>query len=205
VDACIIRYNAGNCASVANALARFGAHAVISDDPAVIAAAPRVIFPGVGEAASAMAYLRARGLDRVIMNVTQPFLGICLGLQLLCEASDERDTACLGVFPNRVRRFVDPAPMPKLGRSRLKVPHMGWNTVAVDRSRKGADVAGPGGQHFYFVHGYAADVGPATVATTDYGGPFSAILARDNFLAVQFHPEKSGTAGAALLQRFMGR
>ena len=189
MDVCIIKYNAGNCASVANALARLGIAATVSDDPELIRGAPRVIFPGVGHAATAMTYLRARGLDRVISSLSQPFLGICLGLQLLCEASEEGDTACLGIFPHRVRRFT----------GSLKVPHMGWNDVALAGSGLGA-----GTHYFYFLHGYRADTGPCTVATGDYGGDFSAIMRRDNYLAVQFHPEKSGKAGANLLREFAG-
>lgn len=189
MDVCIIKYNAGNCASVANALARLGVTARVSDDPTVIAAAPRVILPGVGHAAAAMTHLRNRGLDRVIRGLRQPFLGICLGLQLLCEASEEGDTACLGIFPHRVRRFAGP----------LKVPHMGWNDVSLAGTGLGA-----GTHYYYFLHGYRADTGPCTLATCDYGGTFSAIMRRDNFLAMQFHPEKSSRAGAALLGSFVG-
>jgi imidazole glycerol-phosphate synthase subunit HisH len=195
MDVCLIRYNAGNCASVLNALGRIGAHAEVSDDPAVLRAAPRVIFPGVGEAASAMAHLRERGLDQVIRSLTQPFLGICLGLQLLCEHSEERDTLCLGVFPHKVRRY-----RPAAG---VKVPHLGWNTVTqtVPGSPLTTGTAAP--VHFYYLNGYRADVGPCTVATTDHGGTFSAMLAKGNFFAAQFHPEKSATAGQALLARFL--
>jgi imidazole glycerol-phosphate synthase subunit HisH len=193
MDVCIIKYNAGNCASVANTLARIGSRAVVSDDPAVIRAAPRVIFPGVGEAASAMAYLEARGLDDVIRRLTQPFLGICLGLQLLCSRSEERDTRCLGIFPNVVRRFPP-------GLAGIKVPHMGWNQVASDKAALLPADATP---YFYFLHSFYADLGPATVATARHGVAFSAALTKDNFQAVQFHPEKSGAAGEALLRRFV--
>ncbi len=195
MDVCIIKYNAGNCASVLNALARIGVSAEVSDDPDVIRRAPRVIFPGVGEAASAMAHLRARGLDQVIRSLTQPFLGICLGLQLLCEHSEERDTACLGIFPNRVRRFA--------GGGGLKVPHMGWNRVASTVAGDERLPAAASQPYFYFLHGYYADIGPATIATATHGETFSAMLAKDNFLAVQFHPEKSSGAGQAVLNRFV--
>lgn len=184
----IIKYNAGNTASVTNALLRLGITPTITDDAAEIRAASRVIFPGVGHAQPAMAYLRERELDEVIRSLTQPFLGICLGLQLLCEWSEEGDTACIDVYPHKVRRF---------GGSE-KVPHMGWNQVPLDGTG-----LGEGTHRFYFLHAYRADLGRDTVATCDYGGPFSAIMRKDNFLAVQFHPEKSGEAGARLLQGFL--
>jgi imidazole glycerol-phosphate synthase subunit HisH len=184
----LIKYNAGNTASVTNALERLGVTPLITDDPDKIAAASHVILPGVGHAGSAMAYLKARGLDAVVRSVTKPFLGICVGLQLLCDRSEEGDTRCIGVFGEKVRRFPPGE----------KVPHMGWNQVALDGTG-----LGHGTKRFYFLHSYAAETGPDTIATCDYGGPFSAIMRKDNFLAVQFHPEKSGTAGAALLERFL--
>jgi len=184
----IIKYNAGNTASVTNALLRQGLTPIITDTAAEIRAASHVIFPGVGHAQPAMAYLRERGLDAVIRSLTQPFLGICLGLQLLCDWSEEGNTNCIGVYPTSVRRFVGSE----------KVPHMGWNTVPL------ADTGlGDGVHRYYFLHAYRADLGPDTIATCDYGGAFSAIMRKRNFLAVQFHPEKSGKAGAALLQRFL--
>ena len=184
----IIRYNAGNTASVTNALLRQGITPLITDDPAEIRAASHVIFPGVGHAQPAMAYLRERGLDEVIRGLTQPFLGICLGLQLLCVWSEEGDTRGIGIFSEEVRRF---APGPK-------VPHMGWNTVPLEASGLGL-----GHPRFYFLHAYRADLGAHTAAACNYGAPFSAIMRKDNFLAVQFHPEKSSKAGAALLARFI--
>jgi len=184
----IIKYNAGNTASVTNALLREGLAPVITDDAAEIRAASHVIFPGVGHAQPAMAYLRERGLDAVIRSLTQPFLGICLGLQLLCDWSEEGDTACIGIYGTKVRRFV----------GAQKVPHMGWNTVPLDGTS-----LGEGTRRFYFLHAYRADLGADTIATCDYGGAFSAIIRKRNFLAVQFHPEKSGKAGAALLKRFL--
>jgi imidazole glycerol-phosphate synthase subunit HisH len=191
---CIIKYNAGNCASVANSLARIGCTAVVSDDPATIRSASHVIFPGVGEAASAMAHLKDRGLDAVIRSLTQPFLGICLGLQLLCTRSEERETDCLGIFPQVVRRFGgDPS---------CKVPHMGWNQVT-SAAVPAFALLQTGCAYYYFLHSFRADLGPATVATCQHGELFSAALSRDNFHAVQFHPEKSGADGQALLQRFI--
>ena len=184
----IIKYNAGNTASVTNALLRLGITPQITDEPAEIRAASHVIFPGVGHALPAMAYLRERGLDQVIRSLTQPFLGICLGLQLLCEASEEGETACIGIFKSRVRRFPPGQ----------KVPHMGWNTVPLAGTG-----LGEGTPRYYFLHAYRADVGADTVAECDYGGAFSAIMRKGNFLAAQFHPEKSGKAGAALLRRFV--
>lgn len=202
----ILRYNAGNVRSVAFALQRLGVESLLTDDPAALRAASHVIFPGVGEASSAMAYLRERGLDEVIRSLTQPVLGICLGLQLLCESSTENDTGCLGIFPHRVLKF-EPGP------ARLKVPLIGWNTVthSVPDARADAPAAGHaslfGGisqqAHFYFVHSYYADLGPDTCARTDYGCTFSSALARDNFRAVQFHPEKSADNGARLLENFL--
>jgi len=184
----IIKYNAGNTASVSNALARLGITPTITDNPAEIRAATHVIFPGVGHAQPAMAYLRERGIDKVIRGLTQPFLGICLGLQLLCEWSQEGDTDCIGIYATKVRRFG----------AGEKVPHMGWNTVPL----LGTGL-GEGTRRFYFLHAYRADLGPDTIATCDYGGEFSAVMRKGNFLAVQFHPEKSGRAGAALLQKFI--
>jgi imidazole glycerol-phosphate synthase subunit HisH len=184
----IIKYNAGNTASVTNALLRMGVTPLITDDAAEIRAASHVIFPGVGHALPAMAYLRERGLDTVIGSLTQPFLGICLGLQLLCSWSEEGNTTSIGIFSEKVRRF---APGPK-------IPHMGWNQVHL----RGTGL-GDGSPRFYFLHAYRADAGPNTLATCDYGGAFSAIMRKDNFQAVQFHPEKSGAAGATLLERFI--
>ncbi len=189
----IVKYNAGNVRSVIHALERLGVRAVASDLPGEIASADRVIFPGVGEASSAMEWLRERGLDRVIAGLRQPVLGICLGMQLMCEGSEEGDTECLGIFPVRVRRFDSAAG--------LKVPQMGWNDLHRMRSPlfEGLDE----GAFVYFVHGYYAPLCEATIATADYGGEYSAALGRDNFHAVQFHPERSGAVGHTILRNFI--
>jgi glutamine amidotransferase len=194
----VVKYNAGNIQSVLFALERLGAEAVWTDDPALLRRADRVIFPGVGEASSAMHYLRERGLDTVIRSLQQPVLGICLGLQLFCRHSEEQDTDCLGIFDLTVRRF--PAPGANTA-DPLKVPHMGWNTL---RDLRGPLFAGlEDGEFVYFVHSFFAESSPEAVATTDYGLPFSAGLQHDNFYAVQFHPEKSGLAGQRILQNFL--
>lgn len=197
MDVVIIKYNAGNIESVSNALLRLGITAEITADKARIMAADRVIFPGVGEAANTMAYLKAHGLDRVITSLTQPVLGICLGLQLMCSFSEERNTRCLGIFDEVVKRFV-PAP----GREFIdKVPHMGWNAIY---NQKG-ELFAPGmeNQYVYFVHSYYAEPGEHTSALCDYMKPFSAALQKGNFYATQFHPEKSGNVGSAMLENFI--
>lgn len=187
----VVRYNAGNIQSVRHALRRLGVDPLVTDDPAQLRAADRVIFPGVGEASSAMRYLRERGLDGVLRELQQPLLGICLGLQLLCTHSEEADTPCLGVFPESVRRFPPGD----------KIPHIGWNTIT---GLSGPLFDGVGeGAHVYFVHGYHADIGASTVATATYIVPFSAALQRGSVHAVQFHPEKSGEVGARILQNFL--
>lgn len=199
----IVRYNAGNVQSVIFALHRLGVEPTLTDNPDELRAADRVIFPGVGEARSSMAYLRERGLDAVIRSLTQPVLGICLGLQLLCEHSEENDTACLGVFPHRVRKFRSSPGTPGPGGEapRLKVPQIGWNRVRHDG--KGVFTGVEAEPYMYFVHSYYAETGPVTVAETEYGVPFSSGMRRDNFHAVQFHPEKSADPGAALLRAFL--
>lgn len=188
----IIRYNAGNTESVANALARLGIEPTLTDSPEAIAAADRVIFPGVGEASTAMDYLRRRRLDVLIPALTQPVLGICLGMQLLCSRSEEGDTECLGVVDSTVRRFESDT---------LKVPHIGWNRIRSLTSPlfRGIDE----GVHMYFVHGYYVEFGPATTATCEYAGDFSAAVQSRNFHAVQFHPEKSGIVGERILRNFL--
>ncbi len=189
----IIKYNAGNVQSVRYALERLGLSPVLSDDPDVIRAADKVIFPGVGEASTAMRYLRAAGLDRLLPTLRQPVLGVCLGLQLMCRHSEENDTPGLGIFDVAVRRF-----RPQHGE---KVPHMGWNTLCAGQTPLLADL--PPEAYVYFVHSYRADLSPYTVAQTVYVEPFSAMLQRDNFYAAQFHPEKSGPVGAQLLANFV--
>ncbi len=188
----IIKYNAGNTASVANALGRLGIEPLIADDAETLRSADKVIFPGVGEASTAMKYLRDRGLDTVITSLTQPVLGICLGMQLLCASSEENDTKCLGVVPNRVRKFESQS---------LKIPHVGWNTVR-DLSSNIFDGI-EGGEHLYFVHGYYVEPGKETTAMCEYEVKFSAAVEHRNFYGVQFHPEKSGDAGQRILENFL--
>jgi glutamine amidotransferase len=191
----IIKYNAGNIQSVLFALERIGAEAQVTDDPEMIVRADKVIFPGVGEASSAMAYLRERKLDLVIKDLKQPVFGVCLGMQLLCLHSEENDTDCLGVFNQQVKKFE-----PGLD-ARLKVPHMGWNTIYGLQSGLFNTVAE--NSYCYFVHGYYADLGENTIAKTDYVQPFSSALRKNNFYGVQFHPEKSARAGEQILKNFI--
>lgn len=195
----IIDYGAGNIRSVANALERAGADYCLTADAAVIQAADHVVLPGVGEAAWAMERLRQRGLDRLVPALRQPVLGICIGLQLMCAGSEEGDVRCLGLFDTEVRRLS--AVPDGDGGGRLKVPHVGWNTVEQPRGPLFEGL--PGGTFFYYVHSFAADVCAATAARTVYGRPFAAALSCGNFHGVQFHPEKSGAAGARLLENFL--
>ncbi|MCB9185275.1 MAG: imidazole glycerol phosphate synthase subunit HisH [Flavobacteriales bacterium] len=231
----VVKYNAGNIRSVMNALHRLGADATVTDDPVLLRKADKVIFPGVGEASSAMRYLRDRGLDEVLKNLNQPFLGICLGLQLMCKHSEEGDTDCLGIFTENVKRFPS---------GKVNVPHMGWNNCnelkgplfevstpsplrgtppfkgesllserTLDQGassppseRRGVP-QGRGGyfenSDFYFVHSYYAELGSQTTAKCEYILPFSAALQKDNFHAVQFHPEKSADVGQKLIKNFL--
>ncbi|MEJ2053774.1 MAG: imidazole glycerol phosphate synthase subunit HisH [Calditrichaceae bacterium] len=187
----IIKYNAGNIHSVRLALQREGIEPLVTDDPVQIRNAEKVIFPGVGEASTAMAYIRKKGLDEVILNLKQPFLGICLGLQLMCDYSEENDTACLGIFNSRVKKFP-----PK-----DKVPHMGWNAITDLSSGIFKNIEN--GSFVYFVHSYYAELGEGTVGRTKYNQPFTSALQKDNYYAVQFHPEKSGKIGAQILRNFL--
>lgn len=193
----IIKYNAGNIESVFNALKRLGVDAVISAEHDVIRNADKVIFPGVGEASTTMKYLQDQGLDELIISLKQPVLGICLGLQLMCSYSEEGNTKCLGIFDEPVKRFV-----PEPGHTPInKVPHMGWNSISNLKSDLfSQDIQN---QYVYFVHSYYAGIGPDTAATCNYIVPFSAALYRNNFYATQFHPEKSGTIGAQILNNFL--
>lgn len=193
----IIKYNAGNIESVKNALARLGVEAEITADHEKIRQADKVIFPGVGEASTTMAYLRETGLDKLIVSLKQPVLGICLGLQLMCSHSEENDTECLGIFAEKVKRFI-----PNPGEEYItKVPHMGWN--AIKDLKSGLFTSETENQYVYFVHSYYAEKSEHTIATCEYILPFSAALHRDNFYATQFHPEKSGTVGAKILENFL--
>ena len=189
----VVKYNAGNICSVMNAISRLGAEACLTDDPRLLQQADRVIFPGQGEAASAMHYLRERGLDRVIRQLTHPVLGICIGQQLLCRHSEEGDTDCLGVFDVNVRRFQSRS-------AEDKVPAMGWNELADLRSPLFQGLDRP---FVYFVHSYYCPLCPETVATTHHILDYSAAMQRDNFYATQFHPEKSGNAGEQILKNFL--
>ena len=190
----MIKYNAGNVRSVQFALERLGISPLFSDDPETILSADKIIFPGVGEASSAMTYLKERGLDQVILQATQPFLGICLGMQLMCSHSEENNTTCLGVFKEDVKRFVP-------NQAADKVPQIGWNTIY---DLKSDLFNGVQENNFcYFVHSYYASKGEHTIATTDYCGPYSAALHFNNFYGVQFHPEKSADTGELILKNFL--
>lgn len=192
----VIKYNSGNVQSVLYALERLGAAAELTDDPAKIRAADKVIFPGQGEASTAMKYLKERGLDNLIKELTQPFLGVCLGLQLLCEHSEENNTDCLGIFPVKVKRFV-----PADSRE-FKVPHVGWNALEnlADNPLLKELPADP---FVYYVHSFYAELSDLTIAWTHYIHDFSGILHRDNFYAIQAHPEKSSAVGEKLLSNFL--
>ena len=190
----LIDYDAGNIRSVGNALSRLGAEFELTADPVRIAAADKVILPGVGNAAEAMESLRSRGLCQVIRNLRTPVLGICVGLQVLCRSSEEGPTDCLGIFDARIRRFPDSPD--------AKVPHMGWNGIGNLESKLFRDL--PGGSFVYFVHSYYPELCPDTIATCRHGDVlFSAALRWENFYGTQFHPEKSGSVGAAILQNFL--
>jgi glutamine amidotransferase len=194
MELAIVKYNAGNIQSVLYALERIGRKAVVTDDAAVIRAADKVIFPGVGEASTAMNYLRERGLDELIKSLQQPVLGICLGMQLMCSYSEENDTECLGIFDEKVRQF---------GASDLKVPQIGWNNIYDLKSELFEGV--PDQSYCYFVHGYYAALGEHTIGRTDYVQPYSSALHKGNFYGVQFHPEKSAQIGERILQNFIDK
>lgn len=192
MEVAVIKYNAGNVQSVLYAMERLGANATLTDDWETIQKADKVIFPGQGEASTAMKYLKERKLDQLIKSLEQPFFGICLGLQLLCEFSEEYNTQCLGIFPIRVKKF------PPLD----KVPHIGWNNLQNLQSPllAGLDESA----YVYYVHSYYATVDPAfTIATSHYIEDFSALLHRDNYYAMQAHPEKSSLTGEKILTNFL--
>lgn len=189
----IIDYGAGNIFSVATALERLGARVTVTRDEKTIRLADRVVFPGVGQARSAMQQLTATGLDRIIPTLQQPVLGICLGMQLLCRHSSEGDTDGLDVFPVRAERFP----------AGIKVPHMGWNTL---HGLRGGLFRGlEDGVRMYFVHSYFVPQNSFQVAWTDYAGAFACALERDNFFGCQFHPEKSSSAGRRILENFLSK
>ena len=192
----IIKYNAGNIRSVLYALERIGHTAMVTDNADEIKNADKVIFPGVGEASTAMNYLKDRDLDKLICSLTQPVLGICLGMQLMCKYSEENDTQCLGIFDEDVKKFT-----PKPPKGDLKVPQIGWNSIYDLRTDLFKNVTED--SYCYFVHGYYAAKGKHTIATTDYVQRYSSALHKNNFYGVQFHPEKSATAGERILSNFL--
>ena len=187
----ILKYNAGNITSVKNAVERLGFECVITDNPTEIRNAGKVIFPGVGEANSAMTYLKEKQLDKLIKELKQPVLGICLGQQLMCHFSEEGNTECLGIFDSVVKKF----PPTDL------VPQIGWNNLVDNNGKLFYGI--PDNTDFYFVHSYYAELCPQTAASCDYIVPFSAAMQKDNFYATQFHPEKSADAGEKVLFNFL--
>lgn len=190
-DIVIIKYNAGNIRSVLYALERIGVNAIVTDDHDTIRSADKVIFPGVGEASTAMEYLKERNLDKLIRELTQPLLGICLGMQLLCKYSEENDTSCLGIFDTVINKFTGD----------LKVPQIGWNNIYDLKTPLFKDIAE--NAYVYFVHSYYASLGANTIATANYIQPYSAALHKANFYGVQFHPEKSADVGEQILKNFL--
>ncbi len=190
----IIDYNAGNVQSVKFALERLGANGFLTSDSEEILSADKVIFPGVGEANSTMNHLRKLGLEKVIPNLKQPVLGVCLGMQLMCSHSEENDTDCLNIIPQKVVRFRPTS-------TETKVPHVGWNKILVKNDSWISEQISE--KYVYFVHSYFVEEGEYTIATTDYVQPFSAALQKDNFYATQFHPEKSGSVGEQILKDFL--
>ena len=187
----IVKYPAGNITSVENAVNRLGFECIITDDTELLRTAEKVIFPGVGEASTAMNYLKEKGLDKLIPALTQPVLGICFGQQLMCNFSEENNTKCLGIFNTTVKKF----PPTEL------VPHMGWNNVEVLESSLMKGISAD--DNFYFVHSFYAEPCDSTTGICNYILPFSAVMEKDNFYATQFHPEKSADAGEKILKNFL--
>lgn len=196
MDIAIVKYNAGNIFSVECALRRLGIDPIITDNPDILRRADKVLFPGVGEARAAMDHLRGKGLDQVIRSLTQPVLGICIGQQLMCARSEEGGgTECMGIFDIPVLKFNPES-------KEIKVPHTGWNTIN-NLDSGGIIPVDLEDAYVYYVHSYYVPINRYTTAVTDYDIPFSAALHRDNFYSTQFHPEKSGSAGARILKKFI--
>ena len=199
----MIKYNAGNIRSVSFSLERIGITPILSDDPEVIRSADKIIFPGVGEASSDMKFLKERQLDEVIKALKQPVLGICLGMQLLCKYSEEGNTDCLGIFDTTIKHFISPAGgggrQGQTGED--KVPQIGWNNIYDLKSPLFTDIKE--NEYMYFVHGYYAEKNENSIATTNYITEYSSALQKNNFYAVQFHPEKSAAAGQRILKNFI--
>ncbi len=191
----ILKYNAGNIQSVLYALERIQIEAIVSDDADLLAAADKVIFPGVGEASTAMQYLKERNLDQLIINLKQPVLGICLGMQLMCNFSEENNTNCLGIFNEQVKKFTP------LDKQQYKVPQIGWNQIKHLKTNLFEGIEN--NAYCYFVHGYYAATGLDTIATANYEMDYSAALHKNNFYGVQFHPEKSAAIGEQILKNFI--
>lgn len=187
----IVKYNAGNVQSVLFALERIGVNAIVTDNIDELNASDKIIFPGVGEASSAMNYLKERKLDAVIVNLKQPVLGICLGMQLMCNYSEEGNTTCLGIFDNQIKLF----------KGDIKVPQIGWNNIYELKTNLYKGIKE--NEYMYFVHSYYAELSEYTIAKTNYGIEYSSSLQKNNFYAAQFHPEKSSDAGQQLLENFI--
>ena len=188
----IIKYNAGNVCSVLYALERLGVQATVSDNHDELRNADKVIFPGVGQASSAMTCLKEQGLDKLIISLKQPVLGICLGQQLMCRFSEEGNVDCLGIFPQYVKKFSSPS---------YKIPQIGWNNIFSLKSPLFNGISEH--SYVYFVHGYYCECGANTIATADYIHMYSAAMQKENFFATQFHPEKSGDTGHKILENFL--
>lgn len=187
----IIKYNAGNVQSVLFALERIGVNATVTDDISILKSSDKIIFPGVGEASSAMQYLKEKKLDEVIVNLKQPVLGICLGMQLLCKSSEEGNTECLGIFDNQIKLFTGD----------IKVPQIGWNTIYDLKTNLFEGIKE--NEYMYLVHSYYAEISNNTISKTDYGIKYSTSLQKNNFYGAQFHPEKSSNAGHTILENFI--